>query len=251
MYSELEVVAQGGSQGNVKQTLDYRICFITPNKLFTPKRWMKCYLLGLFVYMRSNMLIWKETNPLYSHCLIRVPSPEGSSLMVGFIFLDTAPAQRPRPGSGLHAGYNKGHCEGRPPYLYNCPIPWLGEKSRSIRGKSKSQTGTGSPSVPGWISFITSDKGEASNDTLKWNICYSSLYLSLEAYKRPSNSIYFHVLLSICHHHWYWCRHQWYRYGRIWRQNQCVDILSTCTQSLFISWCFYVVDRVLPQPWSP
>lgn len=68
------------------------------------------------------------------------PPPGGSSLMVGFIFLDTAPAQRAR----LHAAHNEGRCEGRPPYL--------------------AATAGTSLSPPGWISLLTSDKGEASND---------------------------------------------------------------------------------------
>lgn len=62
-----------GSQGNLKQTLDYSIYFIAQNKPFTPKRLLKCYILGLFVYMRSNTFIFKETNPFYSHCLISEP----------------------------------------------------------------------------------------------------------------------------------------------------------------------------------
>lgn len=74
--------------------------FINQDKPLTPKRSMKCYILGPFVYMRSDTLTLKETNPLYSHCLISEPGfafMEGGSLMVGLKFLDTAPTQRPSP----------------------------------------------------------------------------------------------------------------------------------------------------------
>lgn len=52
----------------------------------------------LSVYMRSNRNIFKGTLPLFfihtALSVSQVSLKEGSSLMVGFEFLDTAPTQR-------------------------------------------------------------------------------------------------------------------------------------------------------------
>lgn len=91
---------KNGQSRQFKANTGLHVYFINQNKPFTPKRSMKCYILGPFVYMRSNTLTLKETNPLYSHCLISEPGfsfVEGGSLMVGLKFLDTAPTQSPSP----------------------------------------------------------------------------------------------------------------------------------------------------------
>lgn len=91
---------KNGQPRQFRANTGLHVYFIIQNKPFIPKRSMKCYILGPFVYMRSNTLTFKETNPLYSHCLISEPGfslMEGGSLRVGLKFLDTAPTHRPSP----------------------------------------------------------------------------------------------------------------------------------------------------------
>lgn len=90
LYSELEVIAKdclkNGQPRQFKANTGLHVCFINQNQHFGT------------VCVHEKQCI--ETNPLYSHCLIREPGlsfMEGGSLMVGLKFLDTAPTQRPSP----------------------------------------------------------------------------------------------------------------------------------------------------------